>query len=207
MQLLQYLLMHRIRLIKILLLHSPLFLKRLFLMTFRKKTQLEFKYSVKNGKLKKLNLLGNQLNLDIAVKNGFILKIGKRYLPLLKEDSKFTLMIPTIGLSDSIELKVIGFFGSIKTDIPIQLRDTHLNRPELLQNKLFSKVKVKQKTSKINLNAKIDLSGHSIASNINKPKLLDGTRSIMPLVELKSIAEPSFEYQLDKLELELNQKL
>lgn len=176
---------------------------------FRKNSQPEFNCSVKNGEHTNLNLIENQivLDIDINIKNGFTLKVGNYYIPLSSEQTAFTLKIPIIERGDKIQLKVLGFFKQVKVNIPLERKGVYANRPLLSQEKLITNVKVKQKKFEIDLNARIDLPQMQVASNINKPKLLEGTRSSIPSVRLHPVAEPSFNYEIEKLKLKLNQEL
>jgi hypothetical protein len=169
---------------------------------FRKNSELHFNYSVKNGEHDNLNLLENQIVLDLSVENGFILKVGKSYIPLLNDKTVFNINVPYIEQSGEIKLKIIGFFKSVKVTIPVDRSGVHLRRPRLSQNQLISNLDIQK-----NLNAGVRSLQIQIASINSKPKLFVEIQSNINSAQVLTISEPSFKHDLEKLELKIKQKL
>ena len=199
--------MYRLRLFKILFIHSPKLLKRFFLLMFRKNSKLQFEYTIKNEDHKNLNLLKNQIAIELVVKNGFVIRVGKRYIPLLREQTHLTINVPMIEQGVEINLKVLGFFKSIKAVIPLDRNGVYVNNPFLSKSKLISNLEVQLKKGKTSLRDKTFSPQMQIATMKTMPKLFTSTQLITPTNQLRKITEPSFKHDIEKLEFKLNREL
>lgn len=199
--------MYRLKLFKILFIHSPKLLKRFFLLMFRKNSKPEFEYTIKTKEHKNLKLLKNQLTIELAVKNGFVFRVGKRYIPLLREQTHLTINIPMVEKGGEIHLKVFGFFKSIKAEIPLDRNGAYVNSPFLSKSKLISNLEIQLKKGKTKLSGKTLSPQMQFVTMKTMPKLFTSTQLITPTNQLRKITEPSFKHDIEKLEYKLNREL
>lgn len=199
--------MYRLRLFKILFIHSPKLLSRFFLLMFRKNSKPEFEYTIKTKEHKNLKLLKNQLTLELVVKNGFVLRIGKQYIPLFREYTQVTLNVPMTGQDGQIQLKVFGFFKSIKVVIPIERSSTSAIRPVLSKEKLMFHVNVKLVEGQNHLINGLFLPQIQIATLNSEPLLINSSEFHEYNLKLKTISKPILDHDIEKLELKLNQNI
>lgn len=194
--------MHRLRLFKILFIHTPTLFKRFFLLMFRKNSQLKFHYLIKNKAPDSLNLLENQIALNIDIQNGLILKIDKSYIPLLSDSAVLSINVPVKEQNGKIQIKVIGFFKTDKVSISLDRNESYAKTPKLSNNQLISKLKIIDSA-----NSRVKLLKVQIASKSSKPILLNGAHINTRTAKLNPITEPSFKHDIEKLKLKLNQEL
>lgn len=199
-------LMHLIRLLKISIIHLPTLIVRVLTLLFRKNNKLEFTYSLKYNEYKNLSLSENHIRLNINVKNGLLLKINNHLIPLSRDFSKMSFLIPLTQNTNKLQLKAIGLFQKNRALEMIDKKGVNLSIPIITNKDLFKTTKIQEINPVINLQTEIKLSSVNSIKNNDEPLLINIRNKEFRKVIINPISEPSFELDTNNIELKLNQK-